>query len=388
MNIVSKNSISLLLWQLFFLLTVTNPDVYLGLADIWYFPLAICYFGIIKRTIRHTNAIRYLFMLLIFQIFPTLISLLGYSTVSTGYLFSYVLWILLYIATLNLNFNTDNIKKFCAAYIVSGAIIGFLILYQRIDYYDSFYASRYTIQILGHERFDPNFLAACMVIPFILSVTKQLFNKSLWNLVCLVFIFLGVLFTSSRGAMLSCTIGAITVFLVFTSQNKKMKYLLWAGILVILLGYVVLHFLPEAAYERLFSNSYEDSSNQKRFLDWAVGFKAFEKSWLLGYGMQGELAIIKREVGVNMIAHNTYLAFLLQYGILGTSVLAIGVIKLIRKSLAYKQYIITSMIVATLFVVFFISGEVSVFLWMPLITVSLLLQAIENDRAVSVSELL
>ena len=379
----------LLLWQLFLLLTVANPDVYLGLADIWFLPLLICFYGMFrKKTFVDNDTIQYHYGLLIYLILPTLISLIGYGIVSTGYLFSYALWILLHIATLNLNFTQKEIKKLLSAYIISGAIMGFLILYQRLDYYDSIYASRYTIQILGHERFDPNFLAACMVIPFILSITKQLFNYSLWNLVCLILIFLGVLFTASRGAMLSCSIGATTAFSIFAFRRRKVKYLIWGGFLVVILGYTVLNILPEASFERLFSKSYDDSSNEKRFVDWAVGFKAFENSWLFGYGMQGEMQIIKREVGVSMIAHNTYLAFLLQFGVIGFSVLAIGVMRLIKKTLLYKEYLVTAMVISTLFVVFFISGEVAVFLWVPLITASLVLQIKENNEVSSITDLL
>ena len=102
----------LLLWQLFLLLTVANPDVYLGLADIWFLPLLICYYGMFrKKTFVNNNTNQYHYGLLIYLILPTLISLIGYGIVSTGYLFSYVLWILLHIATLNLNFTQKEIKK-------------------------------------------------------------------------------------------------------------------------------------------------------------------------------------------------------------------------------------------------------------------------------------
>ena len=98
-----------------------------------------------------------------------------------------------------------------------------------------------------------------------------------------------------------------------------------------------MNILPESSFERLFSESYYDYNNKKRFVDWAVGFKALENSWLFGYGMQGEMQIIKREVGVSMIAHNTYLALLLQFGVVGFSVLAIGVMRLIKKHYCIKN---------------------------------------------------
>lgn len=378
----------LLFWQLFLLLTVANPDVYLGLAEIWFLPLLLCYYGVFKTKSPMTNTTKYFYGLLIYIVLQALVSLVGYGVISTGYLFSYILWILLLISTLNFNFRQEEIKKFLSAYIMSGAVIAFLILYQRLDYYDSIHASRYTIQILGHERFDPNFLAACMVVPFILSITKQLFSYSLWNLICLILIFLGVLFTASRGAMLSCSIGAVVAFSIFAIRRRKVKYLIQVGALVVILGYVLMNILSENSFERLFSNSYNDSSNEKRFVDWAVGLKAFESSWLFGYGMQSEMQIIKREVGVNMIAHNTYLALLLQFGVFGFTIFSISVLHLVRNLFLSKEYIVTSMVFATLFVVFFVSGEVAVFLWLPLITASLILQIIKTNKVTSVIDLL
>lgn len=378
----------LLLWQLFLLLTVANPDVYLGLAEIWFLPLLLCFIGVFKKNTPMNNTTKYLYGLLIYIVLQTLVSLIGYGSISTGYLFSYIIWILLLISTLNFNFRQDEIKKLLYAYIMSGAVISFLILYQRLDYYDSTIASRYTIQILGHEKFDPNFLAAYMVVPFILSITKQLFRYSLWNLVCLILISLGILFTASRGAMLSCSIGAVVAFSCFAIRRRKVKYLIWGGALIVILGYVVMNTLPKASFERLFSSSYDDASNKKRLVDWTMGLKAFENSWLFGYGMQGEMQIIKREVGVSMIAHNTYLALLLQFGVLGFTIFLTGVLKLVRNLLLYEEYIVTSMVFATLFVVFFISAEVAVFLWLPLITASLILQIIKTNKVTNIADLL
>lgn len=385
--VLSNNKLPLLLWQIFLLLTVTNPDVYLGLADIPYLPILICLCWLSNKSTKIKSSIRYLIFLLIYQIVPVSISVLCYYTLSTGYFFSYILWLLMFISTLSFNFSVKEIRRFCSAYVISGAIIAFIILFQRIDYYDSVYGSRYTIQILGHERFDPNFLAAYMVIPFILSLTKQLFNKTSWNFGCLILIIMGILYTGSRGAMISCAIGTAAIFYVYIKKIKKKRYVILGVLVFILLCFVALSFMPKASFARLFLESYTDSSNQKRFLDWAAGLSAFSKSWLLGYGMQGEMQIIKREVGVNMIAHNTYIAFLLQYGVLGTSIMFAGIIALLNKSIRYKEYIVTGMIISTLFVVFFISGEVAVFLWVPLIVSSVILQANIKQFGVSLVDM-
>ena len=354
------------------------PDAYWGIADYWYFVLFICVIGLFnfKKCLAQDRTIsNYLKTLAILQLIASFISLFVFSKISTGYLFSYLLWILFFIICLNFRFNSDEIKKIFSGYILSGTLIGLIMIFQRTDVYDGG-GERFTIQLLGHEKFDPNFLAAYLVFPCIICFARLLFNFERKNLFYFLSIIIGLLMTASRAAMLSSFTGiafCIIAHSIYIGKfNNLFKYCFVFGMLVI----VLLLFLPEATYNRLFVTSYNDDSNSKRLLDWSIGLETFLQRPILGYGMIGEMEAIIMATGKKYLAHNTYIALLIHYGFVGSVLILCGILSLVIKILKKNEVILLGCLVSILLSCFLISAQVTLFFWIPLILIACCIQNI------------
>ena len=373
---MDKRKLVVLLFQLNMLLAVFMPDAYLGIADYWYFIVFICFIGVfnLKKILPQDRTILfYLKILASLQLIASIISLFVAGKITSGYLFSYVLWIIFFFICINHRFNSEEIKKIFSGYILSDALIVLIIIVQRTDYYGSG-GERFTIQILGHEKFDPNFLAAYLVFPCIICFSRLLFKFKKKDLFLFLLIIVGLLMTASRSAMLCSTLGIICCVISNGIYTKKIKNIFKYALLISFLLIVVLLFLPEATYDRLFVTSYNDGSNEKRLLDWSLGIASFLQRPILGYGMIGEMDTIMMATNQKYIAHNTFIAFLMHYGIVGTLIILGGIIGLTIKILKKKEFILFGCLISLLFSCFLISAQVAVFWWTPIILITCCIQ--------------
>ena len=348
-----------------------NPDMFMGIADYFYFlALFIAVAVLTKKTFVFTTEIKYLLVLMAYMLFAVAVA--GWNGVfSSGYSLSYLIYFLVFILVLNQRYSKDDINFLLDMYIISAALIAALILIQRYDYYSSG-SERHTIKILSHDAFDPNFLAAYLVVPAVIVFSRMLHNFRIRRAVALLIIAAGILYTSSRGGALSMALGMGIVILGFFKGKKKIRRIL---IIVFILAIAVVlarEFVPGNALIRIlnFGAYTTDRSNSKRFVDWLYGLQAFVKKPVFGYGIQGEMTIIKSVLGVEYISHNTFIALLLQYGAVGFILILVGLAGLFFRSIHNATLI--GCILATMAVSFLVSGEVALFFWMPLIYVTMI----------------
>ena len=363
------------------------PDKYLGVADHYYFLfllilLALC--SILKYSDFYLDKyIRLVLILLFLEVVHCARGLVD-ENFDKAYFLSYSVYLLSFAACLYFNFNSKNLKRWIKAYIVSAAIVSMVIMYQRLDYYGGS-GNRYTIQILGHDKFDPNFLAAYLVAPVILVFAAYLFKRKKRNLILFAIIYIGLLMTSSRGAMVSSLVGIMFVFVHSMEGKGKLLCMVKIGFFAIVLVSFVICFLPKGSFNRLFVYSYMDSSNVRRFDDWGAGLKAVFQHPFLGYGYQGEMDIIKRTTGLNLIAHNTYIAFLLQMGLVGIIPYAAGIATLALTIMKMKLWAALGVLLSTLMLALLISAQVAMFLWLPIILLTCMVRCMKY-RACSFEE--
>lgn len=354
---------------LFVLFMFLNPDPYLGIADYYIFLVLFIGFSFItqKKLLRnkYTKPIYYMLGVLIIASAISLIT----GEISTGYLLSYLLYVLTLMITNSISYSKEDIMMFIKCYILSALAICFFIIVFRYDFYGGG-GVRLTIKIMNNQPIDPNFLAAYLVVPFIIVFGKLLQNFRWIKLICLIILAVGLLSTSSRGAMLSTFLGSFIILIMYFKSNRKIRNGL-VILLVLLIGaYIIMNFLPTSSLSRLFEfDLYKDSSNAKRFRDWTSGLQAFYQRPFLGYGLRGELSIIISATRSNLIAHNTYLGLLLQFGIVGMTMFGFYIAHLFRR--CKKNHILIGSLSATFFVVIFISAEAATFFWIPFILVSM-----------------
>ena len=347
-----------------------NPDPYLGIADHYIFMVVyiLSYFPC-KRSIMINIDTQICFFMLCWLMMYFLVSLTS-GGISSGYILSYLLYVLMLLLINGTRHSKTEIKFFLNSYIFSAIIICILIIVFRYDFYGGG-VERITIKVLNNPAIDPNYLGAYIVVPFIICYGKLL-TKFKWTICIVEFLLVaGMLSTASRGAMLAAVVGVLITTYMYFKENRKIRKILIIASIIMICGVIVLNYVPKNSLIRLFDfNAYEDASNNKRIADWLVGLEAFYQRPLLGYGLRGEMSIIQEITGFSRIAHNTYIAALLQFGVLGVLLFGLYIGYLFRKN--KNNCTIIGCLVATLIVCVFISAETSVFLWIPIMMASLI----------------
>lgn len=188
--------------------------------------------------------------------------------------------------------------------------------------------NQYIVEIQGQDRTmwqDPNYLG-CAVGMGIICAYFELMRKNYTNnfvkLLYLFTIFIGIpmlLLNASRGAALSTAIG-ITFITMFSSISKSKKIF---AVLIVAIAIVALYQLDmfSALQERMES---DDGTGNARTTIWAyktAGFLAFPSYVIVtGLGYHGGFMLGTFD-GYGF--HSDYVAFFVDYGIIGTLLLII-----------------------------------------------------------------
>ena len=344
-----------------------NPDPYLGVADYYIFYIAFIGFTFISLTNftveKEGKIVIFLAVFLLLEVGVAA----AQGVFSSGYFLSYSLYLFTLFQMLNWDYSEEETDKILAFYIGAAVVTTAILFVQRYDFYGGG-DQRHTIKILSHEAIDPNFIAAYLVVPAVIAYSKMLNRFRVVYLIAFLVILAGILYTSSRGAAIGFVLGAGIVTLGFFKGRKKIRKIVILLMALIIGFFVALEYLPQASLSRIVDvASYQDGSNAKRLVDWRYGMEAFLQNPILGYGVQGEMSIIKRVIGVNYISHNTYIALLLQFGVVGFCIFLFCLVEL-YKNIRHNT-LAKAILASTFFVSLLVSAEVAVFFWMPIMLV-------------------
>ena len=386
-RIENKISMPTICLGMFLISMFCNPDPYFGIADHYIFLCAyiLIFFLCNKRIIINNDTQICIFMigwLLLSCVVP-----LFTGDLSSGYALSYFLYALTLLLVNGTRHSKKNVEFFLNSYILSAVIICALIVVFRYDYYGSG-GERITIKIFGNPAIDPNHLGAYLVVPFTLCYGRLLKKFKWMNCVATLLVAAGMFSTASRGAMLAAFMGVfVTTFLYLKKRKKqrrvktkkiKVKKILIIAAVILICCIVVAKYVPINSLIRLFNFSgYDDASNSKRFANWLAGLQAFFQRPLFGYGPRGEMGIIEAVTGMSRISHSTYIAALIQFGSIGVLLFGVYICYMLRKN--KNSCTVIGSIVATLVVCVFVSAQVAVFLWVPLIMASIVGNYEEKD---------
>ena len=190
----------------------------------------------------------------------------------------------------------------------------------------------------GRDLIDPNHLAANLLLPLALSLSRgsspgrTLHRVGYLALACLLLV--SIVMTGSRGGVLG--VGAVLVALALTSA-RPVRVLLSGTAVVALIAGLVLAF-PAAVNERLF-----DDGSSGRTGIWRVGLNGCEKYCLTGSGW-GTFGIVYSEFlpatpgakalrDPRMGAHNVYLGTAVEAGVTGLALLLLALALTVREAL-------------------------------------------------------
>ena len=130
--------------------------------------------------------------------------------------------------------------------------------------------------------FDPNFLAACLIIPYTIVITEWNKNGGMTNIVYLGIYTLTIILTVSRSGIIGILIVSFISCFNFNfslSKIKRVFFISCIGVITLILNFSV----STRVLERLV-NSSSDGSTWARFQSWYLGLEIWNKSPLIGIG--------------------------------------------------------------------------------------------------------
>lgn len=191
------------------------------------------------------------------------------------------------------------------------------------------------------------------------------------------------LLTGSRAAYIGVGIGCVVILFQLLSDARFHPVTKIAIIILIVSCVLVfLHYaesiLPQFTYERLFDPNYDDRSNADRMAIWRFGLAGIMQRMLFGYGIGNYNYYVINELGmrehVAVVAHNTYLDFLLDFGIVGTTLVLYLIVRNFRGLV--KQRACLPLLLVLGFTAAIVGAERSYFFWNEIILITLICQTL------------
>lgn len=202
-----------------------------------------------------------------------------------------------------------RLKKY---YILSALILAIGILIIRYMPYPGL--SRMTILTYTGEYYDVNFISAYISIPVILLVYDFFECKKRIIFFELLIMLIATLLTGSRTALGIQSIGFICI--LFKQRKITIKVLLVVMAMILMIPIFIL-LLPEDIIGH-FSKGINLLNDSRRMLDWFYGVLLIMLKPLLGHGFVSSHDLIVENFGLTWVTvHNTYLVFLVNFGLVG-----------------------------------------------------------------------
>jgi len=223
--------------------------------------------------------------------------------------------------------NKTYIKKYFYTLLIP-VIYVFFIIFPSIAIHSKLVADHF----LGFTG-NPNIISKILIIPTIFFITKTLFESKnkLYKIVYFLLSFLLVsllLWTNSRGAILSLILGTILLLIIFSFNNFNWKKLVYSGVIIFLIFSMGFIFTPNKG-RQLFLNRIINSSKiininnkqqgESRFKIWSFYFKKVSVN-PLGFGPDTHMPsyiLLSNGQYDNTGPHNTYIQIWLWGGLLG-----------------------------------------------------------------------
>lgn len=231
-----------------------------------------------------------------------------------------------------------------------------------------------------YSYIDPNYLAAFMFVPAIISLKRALFtHQNLLNIILAAVNVLATVLTGSRAAFLA--IGISLVLLMFTNWNIKTCLSI---IFLLLVGYVIsIITFDDSLFNRLFVNSYVDGSNMSRFFLWKQGIiYTLQNNPLTGTGL-APISLI-----IDNTSHNSFIAIFNYFGIIGFTFWSILMYKIFRALLNKDLYMFLSIYIGFIFVYSMIPGNISFGFWLIVLLLTMVIRFKQENPDVKIWQIL
>ena len=177
----------------------------------------------------------------------------------------------------------------------------------------------------------PNSFASYLVMFIPLVLTYLFFQKTFMiraaSAVLLVLTFAALVATGSRGGLLSFLVAMATyLYILYRQRMIRLPTIIAVIVTVLIFGSISFALAPaqpkKILVDRLDITRLEkgeglDKYTAGRTLFLRKGIQLFFESPIYGHGQNSFLPLVEKKFGIRGVAHNTYLSYLVEYGIFG-----------------------------------------------------------------------
>jgi O-antigen ligase len=182
------------------------------------------------------------------------------------------------------------------------------------------------------DGFDPNDLALALVVSipmawFLASETRRTWISLLYYTYMGAVIF-AILLTSSRGGAISAAVSLLIVPLTWLRQKRSSKFIVAALIIAALSA--GLKYIPEESLDRISTTGieFQQGTLDSRTFIWRVGLAKFADHPVMGVGGSAFRSAVSDDIPDGLVAHNTFLSVLVEYGVIGAALFILIMIQI------------------------------------------------------------
>jgi len=237
---------------------------------------------------------------------------------------------LLYVLTANLMTHIPTLERTLNVLIAATAVLGVLVIWQLPNGTDALERGTFTY---GDQSFNPNYLAAALVLPAVAAAALGRDRGSLgwWRLAAILPIGAGILISGSRGGI----VGGIAGVGVLVLARPALGVRAFGGLVA--LGLVAAVVMPGAMFDHVFARFADAGSDRLsgRLDIWKVAFAMISDRPVQGTGLAGFRDAFYSYMGTagvdpmwalqhyagGRVAHNVYLSTFAELGIFGLGIL-------------------------------------------------------------------
>jgi O-antigen ligase len=225
--------------------------------------------------------------------------------------------VVLYVAAVCFRPSRRELYWVCAMTVLGGVVAATLAYFFGLEEQAADQVARGRLALGGMDS-NPNTLGRVLLLPLILAIAGFVAGRRILYRVlaigCAGLIGLGIFISMSRSAVVAMA----AMLLVLFYRTRR----LWHLVAVVVLLLVVAALMPDAFYERFETLATGEDDGSGRLGIWRTGLQALERSGILGAGLHNFPVLHGAYVpGSRFVAHNSYLAILVEFGIPGIALM-------------------------------------------------------------------
>lgn len=182
---------------------------------------------------------------------------------------------------------------------VLAGILAFIQLIFRVDYFFMVEhrwfvpTNRFFFRLNGTFE-DPNLLGNFLVAPLIISLSRIIFSKEKNQIWQTSIIFLALLLTNSRGALISViAVFAFILVIAFFRKGESKKLIIYTFGIIVLFG-IIIYLLPNSVIKRFMPDAYDvDWASLIRLFYIYISIKVIQANFLFGVGINNFPVVFK-----------------------------------------------------------------------------------------------